>query len=286
MEAKLIVVGGKANRDTVTLKLPAVIGRSRDADLTVAHPMISRRHCQVFEVDGLMMIRDLGSLNGTVVEGQRVTRAAVRPQDEVTVGPLTFRAQYEYHGDLDSVPPPEIHQAGRPQPESPSGDHTPESPPADQVPSFAFLDNAGGQPADERLPDVGAWEQVAVDGATETDGQGRPPGGEAEQFVEDLDEVEESVEFEIVEDEDEEPQPTPPPPSPSSQELTVQEAVDQTVQQATIAADGGEDPAKTIGNAKVETLPDLSAAADADTSRPAPPQDDDEKFSEFLKGLE
>ncbi|MFH1265802.1 MAG: FHA domain-containing protein, partial [Planctomycetota bacterium] len=64
MDAKLVIVGGKANKSQVSVKLPTVIGRSREADLTVAHPMISRKHCELYEVDGLVRIRDLGSLNG------------------------------------------------------------------------------------------------------------------------------------------------------------------------------------------------------------------------------
>jgi hypothetical protein len=91
MEAKLIVIRGKANKNEVALKLPSVIGRSREADLTIGHPMVSRRHCEVFETDGTLMIRDLGSLNGTLINGEKVSEAAVPANAEVTVGPLTFR---------------------------------------------------------------------------------------------------------------------------------------------------------------------------------------------------
>ena len=104
MEAKLIVVGGKANKTEVALQLPAVVGRSREAGVTVAHPMISRQHCEIFEQDGLLMVRDLGSLNGTIVEGQRVSEAPLCPGSQLTVGPLTFRADYNYDGDLDAAP--------------------------------------------------------------------------------------------------------------------------------------------------------------------------------------
>ncbi len=50
-EAKLIVVGGKASKRDVALELPTTIGRSRQADLTVAHAMVSRQHCELFEED-------------------------------------------------------------------------------------------------------------------------------------------------------------------------------------------------------------------------------------------
>ncbi len=109
MDVRLIVVGGKTRKTRVSLKLPATIGRSHDADLTIAHPMISRKHCEIFESEGLLRIRDLGSLNGTVVGDKAVGEAALRPNDEFTVGPLTFRVDYEYAGDPTAVvssPPP------------------------------------------------------------------------------------------------------------------------------------------------------------------------------------
>jgi predicted component of type VI protein secretion system len=106
MEAKLTVVGGKASKKTIALSPPTKIGRSQDADLTIPHPMISRRHCEVFEADGLLMVRDLGSLNGTMIGGRRVKEAPLPPQAEFTVGPLTFRAEYQYEGDLSKLPEP------------------------------------------------------------------------------------------------------------------------------------------------------------------------------------
>ena len=86
------------------MKLPTVIGRSRQATLTVAHPMVSRRHAELFERDGLLMIRDLGSLNGTRIEGQRIKEAPLPPDAEFTIGPLTFQAKYDYKGDLSKLP--------------------------------------------------------------------------------------------------------------------------------------------------------------------------------------
>lgn len=105
MEVRLTIVGGKASRKVVSIKLPAVIGRSREADLTIAHPMVSRRHCQLFEVQGLVRIRDLGSLNGTLVGGKEVTEAPLRPNDEFSIGPLTFRVEYDYGGEVTVAAP-------------------------------------------------------------------------------------------------------------------------------------------------------------------------------------
>jgi predicted component of type VI protein secretion system len=106
MEAKLTVVAGKANKKSIALTPPTKIGRSRDADLTIPHPMISRQHCEVFEANGLLMVRDVGSLNGTMVGGRRIKEAPLPPLAEFTVGPLTFRAEYQYEGDLSKLPAP------------------------------------------------------------------------------------------------------------------------------------------------------------------------------------
>ncbi|MGB4729137.1 MAG: FHA domain-containing protein [Thermogutta sp.] len=95
MLVRLFVVRGKANKGAVVIRLPAVIGRSRDADLTIVHPMISRRHCQLFESEGLVKVRDLGSLNGTYLGGEQIQEAFLPPGSVLTIGPLVFRVEYE-----------------------------------------------------------------------------------------------------------------------------------------------------------------------------------------------
>jgi predicted component of type VI protein secretion system len=100
MEAKLVVVGGKANKSEVKLKLPAMIGRSRDADVTVSHASVSRHHCLIYELDGALVVRDNGSLNGTVIDGERIKESLLKPGQSLTIGPLTFRADYKHDGDF------------------------------------------------------------------------------------------------------------------------------------------------------------------------------------------
>jgi len=96
MDAKLVVVGGEARTNEYTLTLPTVIGRSRSADLNLGNPLVSRQHCEIYEADGVLMVRDLGSLNGTFVGDTRITEEAMlEPGDLLTVGATTFRAVYE-----------------------------------------------------------------------------------------------------------------------------------------------------------------------------------------------
>ncbi len=94
MQAKLIVVGGSATKREVTLSLPATIGRSAQSDLRVDHATVSRRHCELFERDGVVFVRDSGSTNGTYVGNNRVSEAVVQPGDHLTIGPLVFEAAF------------------------------------------------------------------------------------------------------------------------------------------------------------------------------------------------
>ena len=94
LQAKLVVIGG-AKATEISLNLPAVIGRGRDASLTLPHPLVSRNHCQLFECDGMLHVEDLNSLNGTYVNSQRIeTTAILEPEQLLTIGNVTFRAIY------------------------------------------------------------------------------------------------------------------------------------------------------------------------------------------------
>ena len=48
-------------------------------------------HCVVVKTDGLLFVRDLASTNGTKVNGQRVTRGALLPGDELAFAKEKFR---------------------------------------------------------------------------------------------------------------------------------------------------------------------------------------------------
>jgi hypothetical protein len=156
MQAQLCIIGGKADRTMITLELPTKVGRSPHCGLTIAHPMVSRQHCEIFEVDGLVMIRDLDSLNGVLIAGRRVKEAPLPPESEFTLGPLTFRIEYLYGGNLTKLPP---FLFDEPDVEVPSIASEPETPdlPAIEEPAplddFSIDDESDKKEADEVIFD-------------------------------------------------------------------------------------------------------------------------------------
>lgn len=104
LSAKLVVVGGEVKSAEIKLRLPSTIGRGRGATIMLPHPLVSRQHCELFETNGRLMVRDLGSLNGTFVNNERISEAPLPPGELLTVGAVTFRAVYELP---ESTAPPE-----------------------------------------------------------------------------------------------------------------------------------------------------------------------------------
>jgi hypothetical protein len=70
----------------------SVIGRSDDADVSVGHAEVSRHHALIWRADGRSFLQDLGSANGTTVNGTPIGTkpVAIAPGDRVTLGPAMF----------------------------------------------------------------------------------------------------------------------------------------------------------------------------------------------------
>ena len=77
-----------------------VIGRAQEADLVLDNPAISRMHAAVELDKGVHYITDLGSANGTSVNGKRIgERTKITPRDMIMIG--KFRMVYGAVGLLD-----------------------------------------------------------------------------------------------------------------------------------------------------------------------------------------
>src|SRR5438552_14471941 len=71
-----------------------LVGRQEDCDLRLDHKSVSKMHCVLVKTDGLLLLRDLGSTNGTRVNGTRIRRAALLPNDKLSVANFHFRVLF------------------------------------------------------------------------------------------------------------------------------------------------------------------------------------------------
>ena len=63
-----------------------VIGRSSELDMVLVEDMVSRRHSKITVANGQIFIQDLGSTNGTFVNGEKIKRARLQEGDRILIG--------------------------------------------------------------------------------------------------------------------------------------------------------------------------------------------------------
>ncbi len=94
-----------AKSGSQSLEIPSgrtlVVGRTDDCDLPIADATVSRRHAELDLFAGQLRLRDLGSTNGTFVNGERVDEATAAPGAEIAFGKVGFELR---SGDTP-VPP-------------------------------------------------------------------------------------------------------------------------------------------------------------------------------------
>jgi FhaA, N-terminal domain/FHA domain len=70
---------------------PWTIGRSQENDIVVSDPNVSRRHARLSRADNGFVVEDLGSTNGTLLDGAPIDRERIESGDELTFGQITAR---------------------------------------------------------------------------------------------------------------------------------------------------------------------------------------------------
>lgn len=97
MIARLIPVTG--GEPILLKKDVSVVGRKSElCDIQIDKNSISKIHCVIIKTDGLLFVRDLCSTNGTRVNGQKITRGALLPGDELSIASVKYEVKLT--GDL------------------------------------------------------------------------------------------------------------------------------------------------------------------------------------------
>jgi len=119
MEVKLVYFRADGQRRQIQLDTGVTpVGRRDDCRLQIPAETVSRRHCQ-FEInDKEVVLTDLGSSNGTFVNGRRIVDEDVvlKPGDRITIGPAVFTVQI--NGEPADIQP----VSAQPQPAEQLGD--------------------------------------------------------------------------------------------------------------------------------------------------------------------
>ena len=93
MDFELHIVRGRSSTQTLRL-IDGVtsIGRQDDCHLRFKSSSVSRKHCELFEKKGMLLVKDLGSSNGTNVNGKKIDgQQVLEPGDELTIGGIKLR---------------------------------------------------------------------------------------------------------------------------------------------------------------------------------------------------
>ena len=77
------------------LKPTLIVGRRESSDIVLRFPNVSGSHCELSLTDGHWTVKDLGSSNGTKVNGTRVTEGRLSPGDKVSFGRHEYEVCYD-----------------------------------------------------------------------------------------------------------------------------------------------------------------------------------------------
>ncbi|MGH7580855.1 MAG: adenylate/guanylate cyclase domain-containing protein, partial [Gemmatimonadales bacterium] len=84
-----------------------VVGRGVATDIAIYDPTISRRHAELTARGDAVELRDLGSSNGTCINGSRVSTGRLVANDSVTFGKVTYKIREARAGGMEPLPLPE-----------------------------------------------------------------------------------------------------------------------------------------------------------------------------------
>ncbi len=115
-----------------------VIGRRRNCDLRIPLDSVSRRHCQLSVENGSLKVRDLGSRNGTFLNGKRIEEVIAHAGDFIQIGPVVFGLQIDGKPEKIVIPKSASKSSGPSKSKS-----APSAPASKAQDEFADLDGSG-----------------------------------------------------------------------------------------------------------------------------------------------
>jgi two-component system cell cycle response regulator len=103
VHAYLVVLAGSNLGEMYKIEGPeSVIGRAMSAQLRLNDDGISRRHCRILSIGGRVIVEDLGSANGTLVNGDMVQHQELKEGDKIRLGANTM-LKFTYQDKLDET---------------------------------------------------------------------------------------------------------------------------------------------------------------------------------------
>jgi pSer/pThr/pTyr-binding forkhead associated (FHA) protein len=95
MAFQLLIVQGRSASDSIKLTNGVTtLGRQETCQIQVKSSQVSRRHCELYEKKGVLLVKDLGSSNGTFVNGKKIRgEKALQSGDELTIGQVSFKVE-------------------------------------------------------------------------------------------------------------------------------------------------------------------------------------------------
>lgn len=103
MFGELVPVGG--GDPIPLLKKQLLVGRREQCDVVLRFANVSAHHCQMSVEQGYWFVKDMGSRNGTKVNGKRITRKRVDPGDMICFAKQQYKLNY-HPDELGAVGPP------------------------------------------------------------------------------------------------------------------------------------------------------------------------------------
>ena len=98
-----LALGDEVERRHIVTPLGLKIGRTAPAEIVVADAEISRSHCMILPKNEELWVSDLGSTNGTFIDGSRVEKATMLPVGSVLqVGKRTFKHEWRTRAEIET----------------------------------------------------------------------------------------------------------------------------------------------------------------------------------------